>query len=81
MHDVAGSPQAGGVLAEGHGQRLRLLTWLSNFKGKEGTVNQPPHGFAGSSPASPTTKQHSEIQGAFELLIVKRVRAVRPLPA
>jgi len=40
--------------AEGRGQRIRLLTYLSNFKGKERTVNQPPHGFAGSSPASPT---------------------------
>src|SRR5215471_13466601 len=40
---------------------------------RELTVNQPPHGFAGSSPASPTNKQHSEIQSDFELLIVERV--------
>ena len=77
---AAGRAQAGGLAAEDRWQWLRLLTNVSNFKGKEGTVNQPPHGFAGSSPASPTTKQHSEIQGDFELLIVERVRAVRPLP-
>ncbi|MBV8696828.1 hypothetical protein [Bradyrhizobium sp.] len=36
------------------GAWLSLLTDPSNFKGKEGTVNQPPHGFVGSSPTSPT---------------------------
>jgi hypothetical protein len=45
--------QASGVPAEGHGQRLKLLTHLSNFKGKEGTVNQPSYDFVGSSPTSP----------------------------
>ena len=39
--------------AEGHGQWLRLLTYLSNFKGKEGTVNQWPQSFEGSSPSPP----------------------------
>jgi hypothetical protein len=41
-----------------------LLTHLSNLKGKEGTVNQPPHGFAGSSPASPT-KGESLVSNSF----------------
>jgi hypothetical protein len=50
------------------GAWLSLLTDPSNFKEKEGTVNQPPHGFAGSSPASPTITQRSDGLHKFRLL-------------
>ena len=42
VETTAVSAQAGGVPPKGRRHRLKLLPYLSNFKGKEGTVNQPP---------------------------------------
>jgi hypothetical protein len=54
-----------GYRCRGHGQRLKLLTYLSNFKGEEGTVNQPSDDFVCSSPTSPTNENNNLARGKF----------------